>query len=346
MATSPRAGVLRSLFVERQGNRKRKVFQNRIRSKILKKQIINKMRIIVTGGAGFIASHVADAYIKAGHKVIVIDNLATGLRKNINKKAKFYRADIRNLTAIEKIFKREQPEIVNHHAAIAEVVKSMLNPLPTLETNVLGTTSVLIALGKYGKGKRKFIFSSTGGAIYGEPKKIPADETTPEAPLSPYGISKLLGEELIKFYSRHYSFDYLIFRYPNVYGPRQSTGNKNVIPVFVELMRRKKQPTIFGDGTKARDYTYIDDIVKANLIALKKGHLDTVNIGWGKKITDQMIFDAVAKAMNFSGKPIYAPFRKGEVYQIAIDAKKAEKVLGWKPTMELEKGMSKTVYKL
>jgi UDP-glucose 4-epimerase len=303
------------------------------------------MRIIITGGAGFIASHVADAYIKAGHKVAIIDNLLTGFRKNLNPGAKFYKADIRNLPLMEKIFRREQPEILNHHAAIAEVVKSLRNPIPTLTTNVLGTTNVLLAFGKHGRGKnKKIIFSSTGGAIYGEPKKIPADEKTPPVPLSPYGLSKLLGEEIIKFYARQYGFKYLILRYPNVYGQRQNPkGEAGVVAIFVGLMESGKRPTIFGDGTKARDYVYVEDIVRANMIALKRGGNETVNLGWGKKITDQTIFDIIADELNFKMKPIYAPYRKGEVYQIALDAGKAKKILGWKPLINLKEGIGKTV---
>ncbi|HUZ92400.1 MAG TPA: NAD-dependent epimerase/dehydratase family protein [Candidatus Paceibacterota bacterium] len=303
------------------------------------------MKIIVTGGAGFIASHVVDAYIKAGHRVVVIDNLATGFRRNVHPKAKFYKADIRDLALMEKIFAREKPEIVNHHAAIAEVVKSLKNPIPTLEVNVLGTTNVLLAFGKYGTGAhKKFIFSSTGGAIYGEPKKIPAGESTPPVPLSPYGLSKFLDEEVIKFYARHFGFDYFIFRYPNVYGPRQNPkGEAGVIAIFGGLLKSGKRPIIFGDGTKARDYTYVGDIARANLIALRRGKNETVNIGWGKVTTDRMIFDEVARATGFSGKPIYAPYRKGEVYRIALDASKAKKILGWTPKVEFEEGVSRTI---
>jgi len=303
------------------------------------------MKIIVTGGAGFIASHVVDAYIAQGHKVVVIDNLSTGFRKNINPKAKFYKTDIRDYSAIEKIFKKEKPEIVNHHAAIAEVVKSLRDPIPTLQVNVLGTTNVLLAFGIYGKGKnRKFIFSSTGGAIYGEPKKIPADESTDTIPLSPYGLSKLLGEEVIKFYSRQYGFSYLIFRYPNVYGPRQNPkGEAGVIAIFGGIMKSGKRPIIFGDGTKARDYTFVHDIARANSIALKKGKNEIVNLGWGKKITDQMIFDEIAAALHYDEKPIFAPYRKGEVYQIAIKADKAKKILGWKPSVGLGDGIRRTL---
>ncbi len=299
------------------------------------------MKIIITGGAGFIGSHIVDAYLSAGHAVAVIDDLSTGFRKNVNPKAKFYAVDIRDAAAVDRVFKKERPEAVNHHAAIAEVVKSLRDPMPTLQVNVLGTTNVLLAFGKYGKGKnRKFIFSSTGGAIYGEPKKIPADESTDTVPLSPYGLSKLLGEEVIEFYARQYGFRYLIFRYPNVYGPRQNPkGEAGVVAIFGGIMKSGGRPTIFGDGTKARDYTFVHDIVRANAIALRKGINETVNLGWGKKVTDRMIFDAIAAALGYENEPIFAPYRKGEVYQIAIKAAKAKKILGWHPNVQLKDGI-------
>ncbi len=303
------------------------------------------MKVLITGGAGFIASHVVDAYIKAGHTVAIVDNLATGFRKNVNPKAKFYKADIRNLPLMERIFKRERPEVVNHHAAIAEVVKSLRNPIPTLEANVLGTANVLISFGRYGRGPRKkFIFSSTGGAIYGEPEHIPADERTSMTPLSPYGLSKALGEDVIKFYARTLGFEYLIFRYPNVYGPRQNPkGEAGIVAIFGGLMKHGKRPTIFGNGTKTRDYTYVGDIARANMLALRKGHNDIVNIGLGKEINEQMIFDAIAETLDFQGTPIYAPFRKGEVMRIALDAKKARRVLGFRPKIALKEGIRKTI---
>jgi len=300
------------------------------------------MKILVTGGVGFIGSHIVDAYINLGYKVVVIDNLSTGFRKNLNPKAKFYKVDIGDLPKIEKIFQKEKPQIVNHHAAIAEVVKSLRDPLPTLNVNVIGTINLLLAAGKI--RVKKFIFSSTGGAIYGQPDKIPADENTPAIPLSPYGLSKLLGEECIKFYAKHYGFDYLIFRYPNVYGPRQNPkGEAGVVAIFSGLMRKGKQPTIFGDGSKTRDYVHIDDIVRANIIGLHKGKNEILNLGWAKKISDQKIFDTIAKNLNFKKPPIYAPFRHGEVYQIALSAKKARKNLGWQPKISLEEGIKKTV---
>jgi UDP-glucose 4-epimerase len=306
------------------------------------------MKIIVTGGAGFIASHIADAYLKAGHNVVVVDNLLTGFRKNLNPKAKFYKADIRNQSAIDLIFKKERPEIVNHHAAIAEVVKSIHDPIPTLDVNVLGTTNILLAFGNHGRGKhKKIIFSSTGGAMYGDPKKIPADELEARIPLSPYSLSKQLDEDVIKFYSRQFGFNYLIFRYANVYGPRQNPkGEAGVVAIFGGLMKAGLRPTIFGDGTKARDYVYVDDVARANLTALRKGNREVINLGSGKLITDKMIFDAVAKTTGFTKKPIYAPYRKGEVYRIAITGAKAKKILGWEPRMTFQKGVENTISSL
>lgn len=300
------------------------------------------MKIIVTGGAGFIGSHVADAYVKTGHNVVVIDNLATGFRKNLNPKAKFYKADIRDRKKIDEIFEKEKPDIVNHHAAIAEVVKSLRDPLPTLEVNVTGTVNLLLVSGKY--GVKKFIFSSTGGAIYGEPKKIPADENTKPVPLSPYGLSKHLGELIITFYAKTYGLDYCIFRYPNVYGPRQNPkGEAGVVAIFGGLMKSGKCPTIFGDGTKTRDYVYVGDIARANILALRKGRNEIMNLGWGRKVSDRHIFDTVAKQLRFEKQPVYAPYRKGEVYQIAITNVKAEKILGWKPKVKFEEGVKRTL---
>jgi len=303
------------------------------------------MKIIVTGGAGFIASHIADRYIKDGNRVIIIDNLSAGFRKNINPRAKFYKADIRNLSQIKRIFKKERPEIVNHHAAIAEVIKSVRNPIPTFETNVLGTANVSLAFGNFGVGKRKkFIFSSSGGAIYGDPKKIPADESTEIAPVSPYGLSKFLGEEIIKFYSREFGFKYLILRYANVYGPRQNPkGEAGVVAIFGRLIKIGIRPKIFGDGTKARDYVYIDDIVRANTLGLKRGGNEILNIGLERKISDRKIFDTIAKLLHYSDTPIHAPYRKGEIYQISLNARRAGKILDWRPRISLEDGIKKTL---
>jgi len=304
------------------------------------------MKIIVTGGAGFIASHIVDEYIKAGHKVVVIDNLLTGFRRNLNPKAKFYRADIRDLAAMEKIFKKERPETVNHHAAIAEVIKSLRDPIPTLETNVIGIANVLVAFGHYGRGgkKRKFIFSSTGGAMYGAAKHLPANENELPITLSPYGLSKHLGEEVVKYYARSFGFDYFIFRYANVYGPRQNPkGEAGIVAIFGGMMKKGITPTIFGDGSKGRDYVYVGDVARANMLALRRGKNEIVNIGRGILVTDKEISDAVAHAVGFTQTVKYAPYRKGEIYRITLDARKARRVLGWKPRMDFKKGIRNAV---
>lgn len=301
------------------------------------------MKIIVTGGAGFIASHVTDAYVKAGHRVVAIDNLSTGFKKNVNPKAKFYRADIRNPKTMEKIFAREKPEILNHHAAIASVVESVRNPVPTLETNIMGTANLLISFGKHGRGARKMIFSSTGGAIYGNPKKVPVPEQHSLDPLSPYGLSKKIGEELIAFYGRELKFDYIIFRYPNLYGSRQNLSQNGIVPLFAAMMRRGERPVIFGDGTKARDYTHVADIAAANVMALHRGKNEILNLGWGKPVSDRQMFDAIAREIGFKKPPVYAPYRKGEVYKVALDSRRAKKILGWKPAIKLQNGVRMTV---
>ncbi len=300
---------------------------------------LNIMKIIVTGGAGFIASHVTDAYIRAGHTVAVIDNLSTGFRKNVNPKAKFYKADIRNLARMEEIFMRERPEIVSHHAARINIAESVKNPLPTLDTNLTGTLHVLIAFGKYGSGaQRKCIYASSA-AVYGNPKKIPVEETAETNPLSTYGFSKLLGEEMVRFYASHFGFEYIIFRYTNVYGPRQAKGS-GVVPIFFERMKSGKQPVIFGNGENKRDYLYISDIVRGNRLALRNGKNETVNLGRGVSLTDRETFSEIAKTVRFKKPPRYAPVRPGEIGVMALSAKKAERILGWRPKISFEKGIS------
>ena len=296
------------------------------------------VKILVTGGAGFIGSHIVDKYIEMGHRVVVLDNLSTGSRRNLHPRAKFHRVDLRDAARIAQIVRREKPAVVNHHAAVAEVVKSVRDPLPTFEANVLGTVALLLAGGEC--GVRKFLFASTGGAIYGEPSRIPADESTPPTPLSPYGLSKSLGEDCIRFYARVYGFEYLVLRYPNVYGPRQNPkGEAGVVAIFAGLMRNGKGPTIFGDGTKSRDYVHVEDVARASVLGLTKGRNETLNLGWGRKVSDRRIFDTLARHLGYGRPPRHAPFRKGEVYQIALDATRARKVLGWRPTIPLDRGI-------
>ena len=300
------------------------------------------MKILVTGGAGFIGSHIVDRYIDLGHEVAVIDDLSKGSKDNLNPNAKFYKEDITRLEKVEKIFNEFLPDVVNHHAALAEVAKSIRDPARTLEVNVLGTANVLFAGGK--SGIKKFIFSSTGGAIYGNPETIPADEECRPSPLSPYGLSKLLGEKTIEFYARTHKFDYVIFRYSNVYGPRQNPkGEAGVVAIFGELIRSGKKPTIFGDGSKTRDYIYVGDIVNANELALNAKGNHILNLGSGIEVTDKEVFDGVARELNFRQDPIYNDFRDGEVVRIALDSSAAKRVLGWEPAIDLVKGLKQTL---
>ncbi len=297
------------------------------------------MKILVTGGAGFIASNVVDRYIAAGHQVVVVDSLWHGFKQNLNPKAKFYKTDICDLEAIRKILKKEKPQVINHHAAIAEVVLSVRDPLPTMTVNVQGTINLLLAGGEV--GIKKFIFASTGGAIYGNAKRLPTNETAPTLPESPYGLSKLLGEETIAFYARVYGFDYLIFRYPNVFGPRQDPhGEAGVCAIFTELLAHGKQAFIFGNGKKTRDYVYVKDIAQANVLALTKGHRVTVNLGYGKEISDQAVFDTIQAHFKTTPKVKYKAVRPGEVVRSCLDAKQARQVLGWKPQWTFKSGIS------
>jgi len=303
------------------------------------------MRTLVTGGAGFIGSHIVDKYLGLGHEVVVVDNLSTGSRKNLNPKANFFKADITNGVEIEKIFKEFKPNAVNHHAALAEVAKSLRDPQRTLEVNVVGTANLLSAGSK--QGIEKFIFSSTGGAIYGDPKNPPVDESHPPEPLSPYGLSKLLGEKTIEFYSKTQGFEFVILRYSNVYGPRQDPkGEAGVVAIFSGLIKSGERPTIFGDGSKTRDYLHVSDIVKANELALKVKGNHLLNIGSGTEISDKQIFAEVAKALEYKDEPIYADFRKGEVNRIALDASRAKNTLGWEPQIKLSGGVEATVAEL
>lgn len=298
---------------------------------------MKKEKILVTGGAGFVASHIVDAYINLGHDIVIIDNLSTGNRANINKKAIFYKADIRNLEKIKSIFDKEKPQIISHHAAIAEVAKSLRDPKQTLEVNLSGTTNILTAGGEV--GVKKIIFASSGGTVYGH-IYTQVKETDETKPVSPYGLSKLLGEECVKFYANHYGFDYLIFRYPNIYGPRQNpNGESGVIAIFCDSIKNGYRPTIFGDGNKTREYVNIQDIVTANILGSKNCDNEILNLGWGEKVKDKEIFNAIAKIFNFKEKPIYAPHRKGEAFGVCLNVEKAAKILNWEPTIRLEEGI-------
>lgn len=302
------------------------------------------MKILVTGGAGFIASHIVDAYINAGHKVVIVDNLSSGSRKNINPRANFYKADICNPAALRKIFENERPDIVNHHAAFISVTESVKEPATTFGINVTGTLNVLLAFAATKSKRKKFIFSSTGGAIYGNPKKLPADESTPPNPFSPYALSKQIDEEMIRYFCGANSIDYLIFRYANVYGPRQKAqGGAGVFPIFTELVSKSVRPTIFGDGRKTRDYVYVGDVARASVLGLTRGKNETVNIATAREISDDAVFRAIANAFGFKQEPFYTPKRPGEVQRIFMSYARAKHLLGWTPKVRFEEGVKRTI---
>jgi UDP-glucose 4-epimerase len=299
-------------------------------------------RYLVTGGAGFIASHVCDKLIEAGHEVAVVDNLSTGKRGNLNPQSTFYEVDITDEAALGRVFSDFEPEYVDHHAAQMDVRRSTREPAFDALTNVVG--SIYVITNALRTGVKKIVYASTGGALYGEPDYLPVDEGHPVNPISQYGITKHTVEHYIFLYRHNYGLDYTTLRYPNVYGPRQDPhGEAGVIAIFTELMLAGKQPIIFGDGKSTRDYVHIDDIVRANMLAFERGSGEAYNIGWGREVSVQEIFDTIAEALGTRKGPIYAEPRVGEIGRICLSAKKAQAQLGWAPTLGLAEGIAKTI---
>ncbi len=300
------------------------------------------MRILVTGGAGFIASHIAEAFLAQGHEVLVVDNLSTGRRENVPEGARFVEVDLTSPELAETV-REFRPDIVDHHAAHADVRQSVDDPTHDARVNVVGMLGLIQAAILAGTGK--FIFASSGGAIYGDPDVVPCDETHPEKPVSPYGASKKAGEVYLETMSRVHGLDYTILRYPNVYGPRQHpyTEEGQVVAIFSRLMLADRVPTIFGDGEQERDFVYVGDIVDANLRALTAGSGGTFNIGTGEGLTVNELYKKLKALTGYEGDAKYAPARAGEVFRIALDASRARSVLGWQPKTPLDEGLRATV---
>ncbi|MDP3024596.1 MAG: NAD-dependent epimerase/dehydratase family protein [candidate division Zixibacteria bacterium] len=298
-------------------------------------------KILLTGGAGFIGSNVADKFISLGHKVVIVDNLSTGFKENINPKARFYKVDI-NSKKIEEIFRDEKPEILCHHAAQIDVRKSVSDPIFDAKVNIEGTLNLLNNCVKY--KTKKVIFASTGGALYGEQDYFPADEKHPERPLSPYGIAKLAIEKYLYFFRESYGLDYVSLRYANVYGPRQNPwGEAGVVAIFTQKLLSGEKAVINGDGKQTRDYVYVKDIVDANLLALKYPESDFFNIGTGIETDVNTIFNLLKKKTGSKQKELHGPKKPGEQKRSVLDYSKAKKILGWSPKYDLEKGMEGTV---
>ena len=300
------------------------------------------MKILVTGGAGFIGSHVVDALIERGHEVAVVDDLSTGKREHLNPRARFYHLDIRDAKGLEEVFAAERPEIVNHQAARANVRESLEKPVLYAEVNVIGSLNLLELSRKY--GVEKFIYASTGGAVYGEPEYLPADEAHPINPLDPYGASKHFVEHYLYLYGVNYGLRYTILRYPNVYGPRQDPyGEAGVVAIFTGQMLRGEQAVINGSGEQERDFVYVGDVVEANLRALDRGDGGIYNLGWGFGTSVNEIFARLKEITGYEKEAVHGPPKKGEVFKICLDATKARRELGWVPRISLDEGLRMTV---
>ncbi|MBE9502265.1 MAG: NAD-dependent epimerase/dehydratase family protein [Chloroflexi bacterium] len=296
------------------------------------------MKVLVTGGSGFIGSHLVDALIDRGHQVVIVDNLCTGFINNVNPAAKFYQMSVCDQELAE-VFQQEKPELVNHHAAQMIIKRSVENPMFDAQENILGTLNVIHHCIQF--GVQKLIYASSGGAIYGEPKYLPVDEEHPINPISEYGVSKHTVEHYLHLYGLRNGLNYVVLRYSNVYGPRQNPGGEaGVVAIFASQMLRGERPTIFGSGDKTRDYTHVFDIVDANLLSMERGQRAIYNLGTGVETSDQAMFDALAKALGYAGSPLYTSARPGEIHRICLDSSKAQKELGWKPRFTLGEGLS------
>lgn len=299
------------------------------------------MHVLVTGGAGFIGSHLCDRLLELGHRVCVVDNLSTGKRENIPPGAIFYQLDLRD-QALDQVFATERPQVVFHQAAHANVTESVRDPEYDASVNIGGSLRLLASCVRY--QVTRIVYASTGGALYGEPEYLPADESHPIRPLSPYGVSKYTVEHYLRVHRNLHGLEYVILRYPNVYGPRQEPhGEAGVVAIFSSLILAGRQPTIYGDGSKTRDYCYVGDIVEANILALNGPDGGVYNLGRGIEVTDLEIFEAVRDAVGSAIAPKFAPVRPGEVRRIALDATKARAELGWSWKVDLAQGVAETV---
>lgn len=299
------------------------------------------MKILVTGGAGFIGSNIVDALIDDGHKVTIIDDLSSGLEKNINSKARFIKQNICD-NKISSIFEKEKFDLVNHHAAQIDVRKSVAEPLFDAGINILGTINLLQNCIEF--GVKKFMFASTGGAIYGEQEYFPADDNHPTNPISPYGITKLAIEKYLNFYHLEYKLLYTILRYANVYGPRQNAlGDAGVVAIFTNKLLNNEQPTINGTGKQTRDYVYVDDVVKANLLTLQDDNCETFNVGNGIEKDVNELFITLNKITGNKAKEKHGPALKGEQMRSSISSDRFFNKFNWKPETSLEEGLRKTV---
>ncbi len=302
----------------------------------------SQTQVLVTGGAGFIGSHVVDALVEREYRVAVLDNLSSGVRANVNARAEFYQGDITDPDTVERVFERVRPQLVDHHAAQISVSESAKDPIFDARTNIVGSLVLLEACRKH--GVEHFTFASTGGALYGNPAAIPADEHTPILPLSPYGAAKASVETYLRMYRATWGLHSVALRYANVYGPRQSPhGEAGVVAIFAGKMLAGQDPVIFGSGEQERDFVYVGDVAAANVAAIGARLEGSFNVGTGKGTSVNDVASALAAACGFSRRPMYSPERPGEVQRITLDAQLLTKAVGWEPKIDLQQGLAQVV---
>ena len=299
-------------------------------------------KILVTGGAGFIGSHVADLFISKGYEVVIVDDLSTGRASNLHPDAKFYQMDIRD-PKLREVFEQERPDYVSHHAAQMDVRRSVAEPLFDADVNILGSINMIECAREF--SVRHFVYISSGGAAYGEPQSLPCDEAHPINPICQYGASKHTVEHYLYMYHANYSLDYTVLRYANVFGARQDPhGEAGVVAIFTGRMLAGERVTVNGDGEQTRDFVYVEDCARANYLAVTTSHAPGIyNIGCGCPTSINEIFTSLAKITNYSYPVQYAPAKVGETRHIYLDASKARRELGWAPAINLEDGLERTV---
>ncbi|HEX9787462.1 MAG TPA: NAD-dependent epimerase/dehydratase family protein [Candidatus Binatia bacterium] len=298
------------------------------------------MRIVVTGGAGFIASHVVDAYLERGHEVHIFDDFSTGQRSNLDSKAELHEVDIADPRAARSI-ERIKPDALSHHAAQMDVRHSVADPGFDARVNIIGFINLLEACKN--SGVKKVVFASSGGAVYGEQDTFPAAEDHVTRPASPYGVSKRAGELYLSYYQQAFGLPYVALRYGNVYGPRQSAkGEAGVVAIFLALLLTGKTPVINGDGEQTRDYVYVGDVVSANVAALDSSFVGAVNIGTGVETDVVTIFQHLRRAVGSDIEAVHGPAKTGEQRRSCLDPRRAARVLGWRPRMALADGLRRT----
>jgi UDP-glucose 4-epimerase len=300
------------------------------------------MKILVTGGAGFIGSHVVDQYLEHGYEVVIVDDLSTGRESNLNRAARFYQLDIRS-PQLGEVFERERPDFVNHHAAQMNVRRSVADPFFDADVNILGSLNLIECAKQF--GVKRFVYISTGGAVYGEPEYLPCDEAHPVNPICQYGASKHTAEHYLYIYHVNYGLAYTVLRYPNVYGPRQDPhGEAGVVAIFAGQMLGDQPVVINGDGEQVRDFVYVGDCARANLLALQAASDYAIyNLGSGQGASVNLIFSKLAMVTGYGQPPCYGPAKVGETRRIYLDATKARDQLGWSPQTDLDTGLSRTV---